>query len=48
VGSARTRCVDVRPVAATNRALSQLVDAGYFRAGLDYRLHIFPLTVPPL
>ena len=48
LGGGRTLHVDVRIVAATNRNLRQMVDDGKFRDDLYYRLHVFPLRVPPL
>ena len=48
LGSGRTRPVNVRLVAATHRDLKQMVRDGEFRSDLYYRLHVFPLSVPPL
>ena len=48
VGGRKPVKVDVRIVSATNRNLIDHVKAGHFREDLFYRLHVLPLTVPPL
>ena len=48
LGSTHTRRVNVRLVAATNRDLETMVADREFRSDLYYRLHVFPIRIPPL
>jgi len=48
VGSTRTRKVDVRILASTNKNLSVLVKKGLFREDLFYRINVIALDLPPL
>ncbi len=40
--------IDVRLISATNRDLKRLVDDGYFREDLFYRINVIPINIPPL
>jgi formate hydrogenlyase transcriptional activator len=44
----RTKKVDVRLVAATNRDLERIIADREFRSDLYYRLNVFPIRIPPL
>jgi transcriptional regulator with GAF, ATPase, and Fis domain len=48
VGEEKTRCTDVRILAATNRDLEKEIAAGRFREDLYYRINVFPVKVAPL
>jgi DNA-binding NtrC family response regulator len=48
VGGRKPVKVDVRIISATNRKLLDRVKGGHFREDLFYRLHVLPVTIPPL
>jgi formate hydrogenlyase transcriptional activator len=48
LGSTHTRRANIRLVAATNRDLEQMIATREFRSDLYYRLHVFPIRIPPL
>ncbi len=48
VGSDKSRKVDVRIIAATNRDLREGIQKGTFREDLFYRLNVYPIEIPPL
>ncbi len=48
VGGKQSIPVDIRLMASTNADLPSAIEQGRFRADLFYRLHVFPVTIPPL
>ncbi len=48
LGSSRSRSVDVRVIAATNKDMQKLVEDGKFREDLWFRLNVVRIEVPPL
>ncbi|WP_447979004.1 sigma 54-interacting transcriptional regulator [Candidatus Nitrospira bockiana] len=48
IGGTTSVSVDVRIVAATNADLGEAIKKGTFRSDLFYRLHVFPVVIPPL
>ena len=48
VGASRSKLVDARVIAATNRDLQKMVDEGKFREDLWFRLNVVRITIPPL
>lgn len=48
VGGTEAKSIDVRVIVATNADLKQAVEEGSFREDLYYRLHVIPISIPPL
>ena len=48
LGGTRSKLVNVRVIAATNKNLEKLMEEGKFREDLYYRLSVVPLEIPPL
>jgi transcriptional regulator with PAS, ATPase and Fis domain len=48
VGDTRTRSSNIRIISATNKDLMDLVEHGIMRQDFFYRIHIFPIDLPPL
>lgn len=48
VGGTKTRKLDIRLISATHRDIVEMVEQGSFREDLFFRLHVVPLTIPPL
>jgi transcriptional regulator with GAF, ATPase, and Fis domain len=48
IGGTKTTPIDIRLIAATNKNLEELVEAGTFRDDLYFRLNIIPVDLPPL
>lgn len=48
VGDSRSRPIDVRVIAATNRSLPELISAGEFREDFFFRLSVYQIELPPL
>jgi formate hydrogenlyase transcriptional activator len=48
LGSTRTKTVEIRLIAATNRDLDRMIEEKQFRSDLYYRLNVFPIRLPPL
>jgi DNA-binding NtrC family response regulator len=48
IGAQKIEKIEARIIAATNRKLEKAVEEGKFREDLFYRLHVIPISVPPL
>ncbi len=48
IGGTKTKKINVRVIAATNRNLKEMVNEGTFREDLFYRLNVIPILIPPL